>query len=318
MILVMCFTTVLLNKSFWDSISARDFSTYAEELHEEGGTMGYAGANGLAAYAAQFSTLLLALAAFERKIWLRLVYYAVACYSLVCLTYSLSRAGYVAIMAGVLVIGVFKQRTLLIMLVLFLLVWTSVVPGAVQQRVSSTYDETTGSFDNSSQTRLSLWTTALEVFKENPLAGTGFNTYALMNLNERTDGAVGYYRDTHNYPIKVMVETGAIGLALFLWLLGTTWRTGYHLFRRAKDPLLASLGLGLIGWLACAVAANFFGDRWTFLQVNGYMWVLAGLVSQATVLESSPDPARALPVEQAAPAGVQLSQPAPATSPHQF
>ena len=26
------------------------------------------------------------------------------------------------------------------------------------------------------------------------------------------------------------------------------------------------------------MAANFFGDRWTFLQVNGYMWVLAGLL----------------------------------------
>jgi len=45
--------------------------------------------------------------------------------------------------------------------------------------------------------------------------------------------------------------------------------------------------------------ANFFGDRWTFLQVNGYLWVLGGMVSQALVLEreskAEPDSADAQP-----------------------
>jgi hypothetical protein len=37
--------------------------------------------------------------------------------------------------------------------------------------------------------------------------------------------------------------------------------------------------------VVCALAANFFGDRWTYLQISGYMWVLGGLVSRSLVLE---------------------------------
>ena len=58
-----------------------------------------------------------------------------------------------------------------------------------------------------------------------------------------------------------------------------------RLFRIAQDPLYASLGLALAVWMIVAVTVNFFGDRWTYLQVNGYLWVLAGLVVRARQIE---------------------------------
>jgi O-antigen ligase len=127
----------------------------------------------------------------------------------------------------------------------------------------------------------------MQVFDSNVVFGTGFNTYAYMHLNKRTDGGEGYYEDTHNFFIKVLVETGIAGLVVFIWLLGRTGFSGYMLFRRARDPFFASLGLGLVGWLVSAIVANLFGDRWTFLQVNSYMWILGGLVSHALVLEEN-------------------------------
>jgi O-antigen ligase len=93
------------------------------------------------------------------------------------------------------------------------------------------------------------------------------------------------YKDTHNFFIKVLVETGIAGLMIFLWLLTKTFASGYKLFRRAQDPFLASLGLGLAGWVVCSFVANCSGDRWTYLQVNGYMWVLGGMVARALILE---------------------------------
>ncbi len=74
---------------------------------------------------------------------------------------------------------------------------------------------------------------------------------------------------------------------LFLWLLGRMFGDGYSLFRHAEDPFFASLGLGLLGSLVCAAVACLFGDRWSFLQVNGYLWVIAGLVVHAASLERS-------------------------------
>ena len=283
---VMCLSTLAADKSFWNTVSGRDFSTYSDDLHQDSGSMGFAGINGLAAFTAQAATFLLALAGFERRFWIRTGYHALAVFSAVCLMYSLSRGGYVAFLVGWLFIGIFKQRKLLILLAVFAFTWATLVPPAVQQRVQMTYDPQSGELDDSAAIRLSLWDNALKVFDNNALLGTGFNTYQYMHLNERTGGA-GYYEDTHNYFIKVLLETGVLGLVLFLWLLARLFGDGYSLFRHAEDPFFASLGLGLLGWLVCAAVACLFGDRWSFLQVNGYLWVIAGLVVHAASLERS-------------------------------
>jgi len=286
-VLVVCLSTLALDKSFWNTVSDRDYSSYSEELHMEGGSMGYAGTNGLAAFAAQSAILVFALGTFEHRKWQRWSYYGIAVLSSFCLLYSLSRAGYAAFIAGCFVIGVLKQRKLLLLLIVFLLTWTTVVPPAVRQRIEMTYDPQTQTMDVSSATRLSLWHNALEVFDRNPLLGAGFNTYEFMHLNKRTDGATGYYADTHNYFVKVLVETGVIGFMLLLWILGRMLFESFYLFRKAREPFYTSLGLGLIGWVICAIVANLFGDRWTFLQVNGYMWVFAALVCRACDLEKN-------------------------------
>ena len=277
MVVLMCLATLMLNKGFWDTVSARDFSSFSDDLRDEG-AMGYAGVNGMAAYEAQFGTFLLALAAFERKRLLQLGYIALAGFSGICLMYSLSRGGYLALMAGFLFLGIVKQRKLLALLAVFLCTWTILVPGAVRQRVLMTYDESNGEIDHSSELRVDLWEEAAVMIRANPLLGLGFDTYAYTSH-------VHDYKDSHNYFVKVLAETGFVGLLLFLLLLGRNFQMGYRLFRRAKDPFLASLGLGLAAWTVCSLVANCFGDRWTFLQVNGYMWVLGGLVSRAWMLE---------------------------------
>lgn len=282
MIIVMCLSVFMLDRNFWDIVSGRDFSAYSDDLREGGG-MGYAGTNGLAAFEAQFSIFLLALSGFERKRLLKLGYIALAVFSAVCLMYSLSRGGYVALLAGWLFLGLIKQRKLLLLLVVFFLTWTTLVPNAVHERVTMSYNEQTGMLDHSAETRLTLWEDAVQVFDSNAALGTGFNTYAYMHR-------VGVYEDTHNFFLKVLVETGILGLIIFLWLLIKTFWTGFRLSRRAKDPFRASLGLGLAVWVVCAAVANFFGDRWTYLQVGGYMWVIAGLVAHSLVLEQSPAP----------------------------
>ncbi len=144
-----------------------------------------------------------------------------------------------------------------------------------------------------------------------------------MHLNKRTDGGSGYYEDTHNYYIKVLAETGMVGLLIFLALLAQMFAVAFRLFRTAEDPFFASIGLGLIGWLVCCAVANFFGDRWTFLQVNGYLWVLGGMASQALALEkeaadgvadAGPETVRCEPSAATLPPQPKVAGPAPLAS----
>ena len=278
LIVLMCLGAVALDKSFWSTVSARDFSEYNEDLRDPG-AMGYAGVNGLAAFEAQFATLAVALASYQKRRLYRWGYAALAAASLVCLTFSLSRGGYLAAAAGLLFIALVKMRKLLVLMLVFGLVWTAVVPNAVRERVFMTWDtKDGGGLDHSSEIRVGLWEDAMRVFDTSPIVGTGFNTYAYM-------GRVGIYKDTHNYFVKVLVETGVVGLLLFLWLLFRLWWVGLVLHWRAADPLVRALGLGLAGWMVCVAVANLFGDRWSFLQVNGYMWVIAGLAARGWMLE---------------------------------
>ena len=58
----------------------------------------------------------------------------------------------------------------------------------------------------------------------------------------------------------------------------------YRLFKKAEDPLYRGLGLGLFVAVCSCLAANCFGDRWTYLEINGLLWVLAGATVRASAL----------------------------------
>ena len=167
LILLMCLGGLALDKSYWSTIADRDFSAYSDDLRDAG-AMGYAGVNGLAAFEAQFAAFLVALATFERKRLLKYGYYILTLLSCVCLMFSLSRGGYAALMAGFLFLGLVRQRKLLLLMVLFGLVWGSVVPNAVRERITMTYDDKNGGLDHSSETRVDLWEDAMKVFESEP------------------------------------------------------------------------------------------------------------------------------------------------------
>jgi len=277
-VLLMCLAVFVMDKSFWDAVKDRDFSTFSRDL-QEGGSMGYAGVQGLAAFNAQWAWFLVALAGAQQKRLMKLACLGLALFAANCVMYSFSRGGYVALLAGWVFVGIVKYRKLLVILTLFAISWASLVPNAVRDRVLTTYDPNDGSLDHAAAVRVELWNDAIDLIQSNPVLGTGYHTYAFMKR-------LYNYEDTHNIYLKVLVETGLIGLAFLLWLLAKTFRIGYRLFRSAQDPFFSTLGLGLAAWVVCTAVANLFGDRWTYFQISGYFWVLAGFLARAMVIES--------------------------------
>lgn len=268
---LMCVSVLIVNRNYQSTLGDRNFSQFSYELRDAG-ALGYAGENGMGAFQAEFAIFLIGLAAFAKKPMLKLGFLAIAVTSIYCLELTLSRGAYAGFLMGLFVLGLIKERKILILLVIILVSWQSFVPNAVRQRVMMTYQEGEG-LDSSTGERVTLWQDALLVFNEDPIFGTGFNTYAYM-------GRVGPYTDTHNYYVKILIETGLVGFLIFLWLLGVACKMSWRLFRVANDPIISALGCGLFAMLICAIVVNFFGDRWTYLQVNGFLWVLLGLAAR--------------------------------------
>src|SRR5579863_8659432 len=187
-----------------------------------------------------------------------------------------SRGGYVCLLGGLAFLGLVRSRKLLILVAVVIIGWQTLLPVSVQERITMTVDDS-GTLDPSVQRRIDLWTDAESLINENMVWGTGFDTYAFM---DRFQG----FRDTHNYFIKMTLETGIIGMLFFLYILWRMFALGWRLYRTSPDPFMAAMGLGFATLMVGLVFANFFGDRFSYLQVNGFMWILMGLVVRALAI----------------------------------
>lgn len=261
-LLITAFTLVFIDRSCLLESMSRTWGSF-DENKRDAGPLTY-GPNQTAAFLVQFGMFFWGLIVFLKRIKWKLFGYALVATTLFASMYTFSRAGYIATLFAALILGLLKDRKILLVLGAFLLTWQTVVPTAVRERVQMTNDG--GQLDASSQERVDLWENAKKAFFSSPVVGKGFATF---QMGEHVDNL----KDTHNWYVKVLVETGIVGMLLALFLMQQMVATSFRLFRRASDPLYRGLGLGLVLATAACLVANFFGDRWTYLEITGLLWV---------------------------------------------
>jgi O-antigen ligase len=287
-------TLVIIDRSCILEDMQRSWAAFDESKRDRGPLAW--GANLTAAYLVQFTMFTWGVLQFVKGKLYKIIGLGAIAASLFALLYTFSRGGYLSALVGILILGILKDRKLLIVLGVFLLTWQTVVPTAVHQRIEMTQNAT-GELDTSAQTRVELWKESWQSIKESPVLGKGYATF-------RYGQHAGNLADTHNLFVKVWVETGIVGLAMVLVLFQQMISLGYRLFRRANDPLYRGLGLGLLLATCCAVVANVFGDRWNFIEISGPMWVLVGAAVHAIdlkALEPVEVEAQAMPLRTTSP-----------------
>ena len=88
-------------------------------------------------------------------------------------------------------------------------------------------------------------------------------------------------RNLHNYILQVLVETGIMGFSIFIYLLRSIFKSGWRLYKDSSDSFYKGLGLGLCGCILASIIANLFGDRWSFIQMQGFLWVFWAVCDSA-------------------------------------
>jgi putative inorganic carbon (HCO3(-)) transporter len=279
-VLITAFAVLFIDRSFLLESMTRSWANF-DESKRDTGPLGY-GSNQTAAFLAQFAIFFWGFTHFIKRKKLKLFGYGLVAITMFATMYTFSRGGYAAILFAVLVLGLLKDRKLLLLLGVFLLTWAAIVPTAVRQRVTMT-ESSNGQLEASAQERVVLWTNAEEAFLRSPLVGNGFATF---QYGEHVDNL----SDTHNWFVKVLVETGILGLIPVLFMLQQMLATSYRLMKQATDPLYRGLGLGLFVAICACMVANCFGDRWTYLEITGLLWVLVAAAIRATQFTlSSPE-----------------------------
>ncbi len=243
-----------------------------DESKRDVGPLAY-GSNQTAAFLAQFAMFFWGFLQFVKRKKLKLLGYALVAATLFGMLYEFSRGAYMAVLFSVLVLGLLKDRKLLLILGVFLFTWQAVVPVAVRQRVMMTQNPS-GQLESSAQERVDLWSDAERSILASPIFGNGYATYQYGQH-------VADLENPHNWYVQVLVETGVVGLIIALLLVQQMFSVSYRLFRRAQDPLYRGLGLGLVLAMCSCLVANLFGDRWTYLEITGMLWVLVGAAVRA-------------------------------------
>ena len=150
-VLLTAITVMFIDRSSLLESMSRTWTSFDEDKRG-GGPLGF-GSNQTAAFLAQFAMFFWGFVQFAKRWKVKIVGYLLAGVTIFTAMYTFSRAGYVAILVGVLVLGILKDRKLLLVLGVFLLVWQSVVPAAVRERVTMT-ENSNGQLEASAQERV--------------------------------------------------------------------------------------------------------------------------------------------------------------------
>jgi len=197
--------------------------------------------------------------------------------------YTLSRASYLGVLPLVAVLALLSsRRRLMAGLLILLLVGSPLVvylfPTPVVKRVLYTFEPEAGqptvrlgqvAFDPSTSERLISFQQAVEGWVKRPILGYGVTGFMFMDAQ---------------YP-RILVETGVLGLAAFLWLVWALLRGSLGAFRALKEPTDRGLALGFLagtaGLLTHAIGANSF----IIVRIMEPFWFFAGIVTMLPLLQ---------------------------------
>lgn len=237
------------------------------------------GSNHFGAFIANYSAAILGLALFNIEKKIRWLCIGAALLSIHSLLFSFSRGAYVGALIAIVFFGVFKKRLILALIAIILICYHTILPPSVVERIDMTKDEK-GELEHSAASRFNLWDSALELFQESPAYGVGFDGF--RQHRELQYGI--YLKDTHNYFIKNLCEGGVIGFFLLLLILLAAIRSGWKLYKAGSSEFQKGLGFGFLGCLFSLIATNMFGDRFSYVELGSFFWILWSLVDRGIII----------------------------------
>ena len=282
MAMLLCIALLWADRTFIRYyLSRSSFSHFRWSLRDAGIFVDVGGSNELAAFYSNFFFIPFCLFFFEHNLFKKVFFLFLSSLTVFPILFCFSRGAYLGFGFGIVGITFLAKQNkklsmvLLIALLIFTFNYKNLLPQAVLERIEMTENPETGELDSTTKGRLKLWQESLQKFIKSPLFGHGFDYIKITGLTGLQRG----FGDPHNKYIETLVEGGIIGLFLFITLLLFFLKNSYRLYLHAKDNFLKGLGLAGVGTIISCAVTNFFGDRWTYLELGIFLWVLMALIS---------------------------------------
>jgi O-antigen ligase len=196
------------------------------------------------------------------------------------LLFTQSRSSYVAMIAVFIVFGFMTHRRVIVLglIIVFFLLSPFFLPAQVKNRILYTFKQPEQSgqisigevhLDTSTSARIKSLKESLRDWLKHPILGYGVTGYNFVDAQY----------------LRVLVETGIVGLLTFFYLLYSVLKLAFDNMRDLKAPLFEGINVGFlagfIGLLVHSLGANTF----IIVRIMEPFWFFTGIIAVLPELE---------------------------------
>lgn len=204
---------------------------------------------------------------------------------------AFSRGAYLAFAMELFTLSFIKSKKFFILILVVIgsiyFFIPSLVPNSMKARVAQTYqDHEAGStIDKSADSRFLLWQAAIEMTKEDPLFGKGFNQFQRLapgyipGFYGPGTGSTGGATDNQNMFLYEASTMGVPGLAIFITLISLLFLRSWILYKTSVLDIDRIAGLGGVTMVAGLVGVNMFGTHVADTSVDIFFWIYIAIIS---------------------------------------
>ncbi len=250
--------------------------------------------NPFAGYLNLVLPILVGMALFAGSRWLKFGSWLAAGGIAVVMVTTLSRGAWLGFSVALLVMGIVASRRLAVWIWLGLLAVAiailaavfGVIPFGATGRVLAAFGLSGVSLDSvtaenfSAVQRLAFWQAGLNMFTNNPVLGVGIGNYIEGYPKFAAQGWETVLGHAHDYYLNMAAETGVIGLAAYLALLGSAFKQVAWSVRAAPPGVWYGVALGLLGSLTALSIHNLVDN----MYVHGIPVLVGLLLGSAAVI----------------------------------
>jgi hypothetical protein len=241
--------------------------------------------------------LILGLALTARSLPVRIGWFGFAGLVIIPLLFTLSRSSWLASIPMVLALIVLSPRRILLILPLIVafaagpVIFPEVVVKRYRYTLAEKFDRGeyrigAARFDQSTSARFDSFLHGFTGWMQRPFLGYGVTGYSFMDAQY----------------VRILVEAGLIGLAIFLWLIWRTLAMAWLAYQRTRGSPYEGLALGYIAGLIAMYTHAIGANTFIIVRIMEPFWFLTGVITLLSIAGGIASP-NAAGFQRATPAG---------------
>lgn len=196
---------------------------------------------------------------------------------LIAIIFSYARGVWLGLIVGTIFMAILRSRKLLLVVIAGIIVGSMFLVFLPSSRFTRRVLETFKS-KRPVGDRIYFWEGSLKIIRDYPITGLGWEGFRLVYPRYKPAEGRQLVSHAHNNFVDVAIDSGLLGLGIFIWLLVTIYKVGFHIFKELGDGYFKGIAWGFLGSLTAFLIAGLsqynFGDS----EVVMLFYFLLGMV----------------------------------------